>query len=234
MKRRLRTLLIAIPLILLIAVAGFIMWANNPLPPSAEALAALQSDAAVTVSTENGWMVFTPTESSPSISFIFYPGGRVDARAYAPQVRAIAAEGYLAVIVPMPLNLAFFDASAADRVRAVFPTLSNWAIGGHSLGGAMAARYVQSQPAAVEGLVLWASFSDVDLSSLNLAATSIYGNLDALALPQSIETSCELLPADTQFVRIEGGNHSQFGWYGLQLVHQQPKVTGSNTYFRRL
>jgi hypothetical protein len=226
MKRWLRIVLIAVPLIVLIATGGFILWANNPLQPTAEALAALQSDSVVTVSNENGWMVFTPVGGEPRIGFIFYPGGRVDARAYAPQVRAIAAAGYLGVIVPMPLNLAFFDASAADRVRAAFPTISRWAIGGHSLGGAMAARYAESQPAAVEGLILWASFSDVDLSLLDLDAASIYGSLDAVALPQTVEMGRASLPTDTRFVLIEGGNHSQFGWYGLQPGDQAAGISG--------
>jgi pimeloyl-ACP methyl ester carboxylesterase len=216
MKKALRLVLIGIPIVLLMVVAGFVIWANNPLPATAEALAALEPDAEVNVTSLNGWTAFTPAGTTPTTGFIFYPGGRVDARAYAPPLRQIAAQGYLTVLVPMPLNLAVFDLSAADRVRAAFPDIQQWAIGGHSLGGAMAARYVQSQPGAKSGLVFWASFPDIDLSGESLAIVSIYGTLDGLATVASVEGSRARLPATTQFVPIEGGNHSQFGWYGDQ------------------
>ena len=58
----------------------------------------LQSDAQVTV-TNGKWLIFEPAAVQPETGFILYPGGRVDYRAYAPQAHAIAAQGYLVVIV---------------------------------------------------------------------------------------------------------------------------------------
>jgi pimeloyl-ACP methyl ester carboxylesterase len=216
MKKFLRIVLIALPILLVIAVVGFLVWASNPLQPTSEALAALESDAQVTVSESNGWTVFTPAGAQPTTGFIFYPGGRVDYRAYAPPLRDIAAQGYTVVLVPMPLSLAVFDLSAADRVRAAFPQMTHWAIGGHSLGGAIAARYVQSQPGAMQGIVFWGSFPDIDLSMMEIAVASIYGTADGLSAASVVEGSRTSLPTDAQFTRIEGGNHSQFGWYGEQ------------------
>ncbi len=216
MKKTLRILLIALPIILIVAIAGFVIWASNPLQSTMEALNALQSDAVVTAIEENGWFSFEPTGTDTTTGFIFYPGGRVDARAYAPHLRDIAAQGYTVILVPMPLSLAVFDLSAADRVRAAYPEITHWAIGGHSLGGAMAARYVQSQPTAVQGLVFWASYPDIDLSSTSLNVVSIFGTNDAVAQSVVVEDARNRLPAATSYVAIEGGNHSQFGWYGLQ------------------
>ena len=45
---------------------------------------------------------------------------------------------------------------------------------------------------------------------------SLSGTLDGLATPDKIESTKKLLPADTKYVAIEGGNHAQFGWYGSQ------------------
>jgi hypothetical protein len=216
MKKTLRILLIAVPIILIVAIAGFVIWASNPLQPTTEALNALQSDAVVTVIEENGWFSFQPTGTDTTTGFIFYPGGRVDARAYAPPLRDIAAQGYRVILVPMPLSLAVFDLSAADRVRTAYPEITHWAIGGHSLGGAMSARYVQSQPTAAQGLVFWASYPDIDLSDTSLSVVSIFGTNDAVAQSVVVEDAQARLPGDTIFVPIEGGNHSQFGWYGLQ------------------
>ena len=205
-------------LLSLLALVGFVVWASTPSSPMPEALAALQSDAQVGVETKP-WLIFRPGAEEPIVGLILYPGGRVDPRAYAPAAWAIAAEGYLVVIVPMPLNLAFFGPNRAAEVLAAFPEVELWAIGGHSLGGAMAARFVHRQPSAVHGLVLWASYPSAsdDLSSVrDLAVVSIYGTRDGLATEEKIAASRPLLPAETRWVAIVGGNHAQFGWYGPQ------------------
>lgn len=211
-------LLVGILVIIVLAAGGFVAWVNNPLGPMDEARAALQSDAQVQVSSENGWAVFQPTASHPTTGFIYYPGGRVAWESYAPYIHAIAAGGYLAVLVPMPLNLAVFGTDRAGDVIRAFPDIQEWAIGGHSLGGAMAARYANTHPDAVQGLVLYASYPDTsnNLSQQKLAVTSIFGTKDGLATPEKIELAKPLLPSDTFYVPIEGGDHSQFGWYDFQ------------------
>ena len=118
----------------------------------------------------------------------------------------------------MPLNLAVFDPTAAADVVDSFPMIQNWAAGGHSLGGAMAANYAAANPGALDGLVLWASYpaeSD-SLRQSSLKVTSIYGSLDGLATGEKIDASRALLPEDTTWVEILGGNHAQFGSYGPQ------------------
>ena len=142
----------------------------------------------------------------------------MDPRSYAPAAHALAQEGYLVVIVPMPLNLAVFAPDRAADVMAAFPEIGRWAVGGHSLGGAMAARFAYQNPEAVQGLALWAAYpaSTDDLSGHPLAVTSIYGTNDGLATEDKIAASRPLLPGNTRWVAIEGGNHAQFGWYGPQ------------------
>jgi pimeloyl-ACP methyl ester carboxylesterase len=204
-------------ILLAVLVGGFVLWGETPAKPMPEALTALQSDAQVTVTTGK-WIVFTPTASQPETGFIIYPGGRVDYRAYAPAAHQIAAQGYLVVIVHMPLNLAVTDAGAAADVIAAYPAIKHWAVGGHSLGGSMAANFAHSHPDAISGLVLWASYpagSD-NLSASGLKVLSISGTLDGLSTPAKIAASHALLPADTVWVPIEGGDHAQFGWYGPQ------------------
>lgn len=182
-----------------------------------EALAALQSDDQVQVETEP-WLLFRPVGEEPTTGLILYPGGRVDPRAYAVAARALAGEGYQVVIVPMPLNLAVLAPGRVAEVMAAFPEVKHWAVGGHSLGGSMAARFAHQNPGVVQGLALWASYpaSGNDLSDHHLIATSIYGTRDGLATEEKIAASRTLLPPDTRWVPIEGGNHAQFGWYGPQ------------------
>ena len=117
-----------LPLALFLALAAFLVWALAVPAPMPEALAALQSSTSVQVETEP-WLVFRPVDHDPAVGLILYPGGRVDARAYAPAARAVAEEGYLVAIVPMPLNLAFFAPDRAAEVMAAFPETGHWAVG---------------------------------------------------------------------------------------------------------
>lgn len=204
-------------ILIFLAIGGFVAWAVLVPEPMPDALAALVSDEEVTV-TEGKWTTFVPTGKNPDIGLIFYPGGRVDHRAYAPAARELAKAGYQVTIVPMPLNLAVFNPNAATDVMAAYPDVSNWAVGGHSLGGAMAAQYASEQSNAVDGLVLWAAYpaGSADLSDRDLEVTSVYGLNDGVAAVADVRGAQSLLPENTQWVAITGGNHAQFGWYGEQ------------------
>jgi hypothetical protein len=215
-KRRFKLwwLLALVPVVL---AAGFSFWAYSTPAPQRQALEALQSGGGVQVSDQD-WLSFWPQAQAAETGLILYPGGRVDPRAYAPAARAIAQQGYAVVIAPMPFNLAVFSPNKADGVRQAHPEIERWVMGGHSLGGAMAARYAYDHPDQVQGLLLWAAYpaESNDLSGFNLAVSSIYGTQDGLATPDKIDASRSLLPPDTRWVAIEGGNHAQFGWYGPQ------------------
>ncbi len=203
--------------LVLLALFGAAIIGLRPAEPMPQALMALHEDAQVQVQTEP-WLIFKPRGMEPSTGLILYPGGLVDPRAYAPLAHDIAARGYLVVVPTMPLNFAILDIGRADAIIRNFPTIRRWAIGGHSLGGVAAAMFVKGHPQAVTGLVFWASYpSDNDnLSNLDLRVLSIYGTRDGLSTAQKIDASRRLLPASTRWLVIEGGNHGQFGWYGLQ------------------
>ena len=210
-----------------VALVAALVWLGQPVGElMAEAESALASDAAVRVKREP-WISFEPTDGTANGGFIFYPGGRVAPEAYAPLARALAEKGVLAVIVPMPLNLAVLNPDAAAAVIAAYPQVSTWVIGGHSLGGAMAARFAYAHPGAVSGLVLLAAYpeSQIDLRERRLAVASVYGDRDGLATPPEIEASLVRLPDDARKIMIAGGNHAQFGWYGPQAGDLSPRIS---------
>jgi dienelactone hydrolase len=224
-RRMVRIGAIALAL-MLVALAGFVAWAAVPARPMAEAVAALAGDDEVVVTVDR-WLVFEPASGEAQIGLVFYPGGRVDPTAYAPAMRALAQQGVLAVIVPMPLNLAVLNPAAAKEVIAAYPGVSHWAVGGHSLGGAMAANYARRNPGVLAALVLWASYpaASDDLSASGLRALSIYGTRDGLTTLEDVTASAARLPADTWWTPIEGGNHAQFGWYGEQAGDNPAAIT---------
>lgn len=214
MRRHWPTAAIILAVVLVVVGGLGYLWLTNLVDPMSETEVALVSDDAVTVATDP-WLTFTPSTVSDT-GFVFYPGGRVPAQAYAPPLRAIAQAGHLVVAVPMPFGLAVLAPDAADQVIEAYPDIERWVIGGHSLGGAMAAGYVAGHD--MDGLSLWAAYpaGDVDLSEVEISVSSVPASEDGLATPDEIEASVAHLPDDTVFTEIEGGNHAQFGWYGPQ------------------
>jgi hypothetical protein len=225
LRRRYKALLIIL-IVLVVAFAGFVFWAETPPSPMTEVYDALKSDSSVTVSIGN-WLVFAPAPSNVSTGLIIYPGGRVDFRSYAPAAHSIAAQGYLVVIPQMPLNLAFFGVGTASDVIGQYPDIISWAVGGHSLGGTMAAQFAFENPSKIKGLVLWAAYPALgtDLSKSSLLVTTIHGSNDGLVSTTQIDDSLRLLPSSTMLVEIAGGNHAQFGWYGDQAGDNKATIT---------
>ena len=211
-----RRILLGTISIVLFAVIGFTYWAYTPLGPTQTALDSLIDNKNVSV-TETNRITFTP-KTTPDAGFILYPGGHVDPRSYSSIADQIADKGYLVVIPKMPFNLAVFNKRAAVKIIDDYPEIDNWAIGGHSLGGAMAASLIYDEPEMFEGLVLLAAYppKNSNISSLDLIVTIVYGSHDEIATQSEIEESFSLLPFETERVLIEGGNHAQFGDYGAQ------------------
>lgn len=210
-------ILVFLAISLLFAGGAFLMWTANPAQPAAVALAALESSDTVEVIQADRTITFDPlTPDQRPVGFLFYPGALVDPRAYAPILRPLAEAGYLVTTTYMPLNLAVFNTSAGDALRAAHPEIETWVIGGHSMGGAMASRYALDS-GDLAGLALIASYPFGDLSGQNsLLTVSIYGDSDGLVPLSQIDDSKASLPASTSYVLIPGGNHAQFGDYGAQ------------------
>lgn len=221
-----RTLLQALAmgaLVLGLAVGAFLMWALPPLGPGERASAALESGDGVTVThTDDGWVFLPESEwGVPATGLVFYPGGRVDARSYAPFARALAAEGHAVVIVEVPLSLAVLEVGAADDVIASpqLAAVTRWAVGGHSLGGAMAAQYLaDARHPEVEGLLLLAAYppSGADLSGSGVSVTDVTATLDSVLDRENWVAGRARLPENAYRVSISGGNHAGFGDYGEQ------------------
>jgi dienelactone hydrolase len=203
-------------------------WAQPAsFPPRPEALAALTSGPDVTVtSTREELYTFRPIGMTPSKGIILYPGALVDFRSYAPLARDLAREGYVAVIVKMPLDIAFLGYKRALLAQFINRDIRTWAIGGHSLGGVASCTFTKEFPQFVRGVVLLASYpsSSDSLRLARVKVTSIFGTLDGLTDAEDIERSKRLLPRSTTYVPIEGGNHTQFGayWDGQTQNFVQP------------
>ena len=208
--------LLAVVLALTAVCAVYLGDYYTPEPRAADLAAAAQV-------TRDGDLVF-PSEGADA-GFIFYPGGKVDHRAYVPLMQELSDRGILCVLVEMPFRLAVLDMNAAEGIQAQYPQIEHWYIGGHSLGGAMAASYLAGHTDDFAGLVLLGAYSTEDLSQAGLSVLSVYGSEDLVMNREKYDQYLKNLPAGFQEIVIDGGCHAYFGMYGPQDGDGTPTLT---------
>lgn len=157
------------------------------------------------------YIVYGDTKSEQG--FIFYPGAKVDEKAYAPIMDELSQVGICCVLVKMPYHMAILDTDAAEPIMQEFADVEKWYIGGHSLGGAMAARFSAEHESELSGLILLAAYPTDALDTLPVL--SLYGSEDGVLNREKYEDAISLASNLTEYV-IEGGNHAGFGNYGAQ------------------
>lgn len=160
-------------------------------------------------------------------ALIFYPGGLVEPDSYFPFAYKMAEELNIAVFIQkMPLNLAVLGQGRTTTIIQEYDYLDKWYIGGHSLGGVMAASFVKKNPEIFDALLLLASYpmKYQSLRGISIPVLSISGSEDGIVDKEKYKISEELLPSGTIFLEIDGANHSQFGSYGKQRGDNNPKI----------
>lgn len=238
-RRQGRRLVVWIVVALIVIAALAVGYLGTPYHGSPESIAAVEDDEQVTVDRTADGYVLQPADTTPAAGIVFYPGGRVDPDAYVGSLAALSREANVTVVVPpMTLNLAVVDyglaanglgSHAADSAMADRPAIDDWYVGGHSLGGAMACRYAAANE--VDGLLLYASYCDRDISERDLAVVSVTGDADGVIDRNAYERNRENLPPSTRVAELDGVNHTQFGTYRGQ---DEPSGTSYETAHRRL
>lgn len=224
-RRRARGVLAGALAALALLAGAFLLYAGAYYRADDTARAAAVSTDAVAVEQRpDGSLAFVPREARAGL--VFYPGGKVEHTAYAPLMQACAQRGILCVLVKMPLRLAVLDVGAADGIRAQYPQISAWYMGGHSLGGSMAAAYLAKHVQEYRGLVLLGSYSTVDLSKSGLSALCVTGSNDGVLNQKKFAQCASLLPQNTEMLVLNGGCHALFGSYGPQKGDGLPTISG--------
>jgi hypothetical protein len=233
LKGKKRKILLTIFSVIVILTVIFVVWANSSYKGNEVKSEELQSIFSVQVEENDQYIKVMSNDflnASNKRSLIFYPGGRVDAKAYLPNLSRIAAGNTMRIyIVKMPLNLAVFNINGAKSIFEENTTDENdiWIIGGHSLGGSMACEFVnQNSIPTLKYLILMGSFCSSDISKKDIKVLSLTGELDAFAGREKIKQYDKNLPTDkTIFRDIKGFNHSEFGTYGLQEGDNKPSLS---------
>lgn len=234
-KNRKSRIWIAVAALILVAIIGFCaVYLNDYYRADMDAIVEFSADKDVLKKVlEDNTIVYEAEDASTGVQeageiragFIFYPGGKVEYTAYEPLMKALASKGITSVLLEMPFNLAVLDVNAAEGVQELYPDIEKWYIGGHSLGGSMAAAYLVDNVDYFEGLVLLGSYSTADLSSTDLEVLSIYGSEDKVLNHEKYLEYKPNLPEGFLEVVIEGGCHAYFGMYGAQDGDGIPTIT---------
>ncbi len=222
-KRKGLITLTSILLVILIVVAGCGIYLSDYYRADIKAIGELLPQGTSWKELPNGTIVFEPDNATKGL--IFYPGGKVEYTAYIPLMQSCAEQGILCVLVEMPFNLAVLDVNAADGIQEEYPEIQDWYIGGHSLGGSMAASYLSDHIDDYKGLILLGSYSTADLSATSLDVLSVYGSEDNVLNREKYNENKTNLPYNFTEMVIQGGCHAYFGMYGIQEGDGTPTIT---------
>ena len=203
-------------LILIIILAGSAIFVGNVHHADKEAIEKYNAEYIHNVETRelsSNMTAYVPTGEIKA-GFVFYPGGRVEHNAYEPLLKACAEQGIVTIVVKMPQNLAIFGINKGLKALDYFPEVESWYIGGHSLGGSIAATCAASHEDKFDGVILLGAYSINDITDLKVL--SIYGSNDGVMKTNKYNKNKDNLPENFTEVVINGGNHAYFGMYGEQ------------------
>lgn len=210
--------LVGISVVVIIAGATYLHFSAYQPTSSAE-------HAAQTANITNNTTTFKSKDSKMTV--IFYPGALVTPDSYSIWAKQVAENGYTVKIVHFPLNMAFFNLNAANSLVS---KNENYVIGGHSLGGAMAARYAHNHDSKnLKGVFFLGAYADEKgrLDKTDLAVLSLTGSRDGVINWEKYNTGKQYLPKNTKYVTIQGGNHGNFGSYGQQKGDKKATISNS-------
>ena len=178
-KHSLLKIILAIVLVI-VAVTGvsFGIYVSDYYHADETALSLLENPGDVSILQDDKGNYTVLPQKAGDTGIIFYPGGKVDERAYLPLLKKYAENGITCILVKMPFHLAVFNMNGADGIQKQYPRITKWYLAGHSLGGSMAAVYIARHVSEYQGLILLGAYSTKDLSDTDLTVVWIDGDQD--------------------------------------------------------
>lgn len=171
-------------------------------------------------------LVVEPVDARPRVAFVLYPGALVRPQAYEWIGHALASHGVITLIPEFGADLAFTNANRAEVVAETLAPGLPLVVGGHSLGGAMAAQFAADHVDGVAGLVLLGAYppDGVDLSDAAFGAVTLLAEHDQVLDAAAQASAVDRLPPAHSEVVVTGAVHSFFGRYGPQAGDGVPTV----------
>jgi pimeloyl-ACP methyl ester carboxylesterase len=208
------------------AVTIFFVWQWSAYQSRGVNSAILNSDNHITVVNNKDQISFINRDSAKK-EIIFFPGGLVDPKSYAPMARKISENGYNVHLIKMPWRMA---TKGYNKIKELFNLTKEdktYVLGGHSQGGKMAAQFVYENPDLMAGLYLLGTSHprDIDMSNISIPTIKIYAEHDGLASVEEVKENENKLPKNRESALISGGNHAQFGHLGTLFMDGTATIT---------
>ncbi|ERL64101.1 hypothetical protein L248_1634 [Schleiferilactobacillus shenzhenensis LY-73] len=222
-KRRYKVL-IGIGIAFVLGIIGVYIAVRASIhPPTAAAERASQS-ARVTDD-----YYYYPSRQTDTPMVVFYPGALVEPASYSLWAKKVAAAGYPVYVLKVPLDMALLAQNKGDSV--VGRNQRAYVVGGHSLGGVIAARYAQKHLASsrLRGAFFLAGYPDKkgDLRHADLPVLSVSATWDVVLNMTAYKKAKQYLPATADYRVITGGNHAGFGSYTGQAGDKKAAISNA-------
>lgn len=214
-----RKLKIGIILFLIFFFGGFLVYGQFYSHAEKVATDCLNGTDDVNVSkTSNGLLLDGPGNDT---AIIFYPGAKIEYTSYLPMLTDLSEKGVDCYLVEMPFNLAFFAPGSADTIIEN-SNYTHYFMAGHSLGGAMAGNYVNGTENKIDGLIYLSAHIEKEI---DVPILSILGTNDGVINMESYNKAKNMTRNNFTEVMIDGANHAQFAYYGVQKGDGEAKIT---------
>jgi Predicted esterase len=186
----------------------------------------LQNNNKISVKDTEDYFLFEPKQKFDKV-FVFFPGAMVDPKAYVPLCRKISENGIKVYLIKMPWRLASKGYEIPKQLGLFADKTKTYILAGHSQGGKMAAQFVKENPNLIDKLILIGTTHprDISLADSTIPILKIYGSDDGVADEYTIFKNKSKLPVSAKFIKIEGANHAQFGYYGFQFGDNSASIS---------
>ena len=156
---------------------------------------------------------------------IFYPKSKMEAEAYYPLMRSLAARGVACMVAEAPARMSALGKNAAYGMNMRYPEITKWYIGGHGDSAKTAAAFAAENTDFAAGVILLGGYTSTDLKGTGLKAVSVYGSKDSILDMKAYEKSKAKLPEGSKEYVIEGGCHTYFAACSLLSGDGAPDIT---------
>lgn len=208
-----KRILIAIVVVILLLLAAFKVYVDNDYEPL-HSMDDYQAMTPLEIESSDNVIAIQNTdaiEKKEAVGFIIYGDERVRRECYLPLMIALANQGYCVYLPTTFGNLPLLNQEGAEYVMRTYKSVKNWYMIAHGKACPVAARYAKGHASKLNGLIYLGGISyHTDLSQKDLRLLSVTGSLDTTLDSADMQNAKANDPADTQYILIEGGNHTGF------------------------
>lgn len=174
------------------------------------------------------WYVFANdlTSKSASAGVVLLQKNKVDEKAYFYLANTLQKKGYNVFIPKNFLKQPAFSINIIDKMQKRYNNIDNWVIGCHGNSCGTFERYSTQLTNKITGLFYLGALPKEKTIKSNVPICVIYGVNDSV-INKSVLTDDNILyhSDNVEVYIIEGGNHTNFGYYKLDRNDTEASIT---------